>query len=392
MRVALIDTTKKPRAYSIALLKIGEMLRKQGHKCKLFVNKLPARNQFDEIWLSTVFTYDIPHAIGIALEARKRAPRVKIGGISATLMPEMFEKHGFEVHRGLIPEAEGLQPDYRLLHDKEDYSIAYTSRGCVRKCGFCMVKTLEPKFEERSGWENTLKPGAQKILFYDNNWLAKGKASVRKDVKKIKTLMERGRIKTVDFNQGLDARLVDEEMADILAEITIYPFRVAFDGMQEDGHVQRAFELMFQRGYKSFSSYVLYNYHDTPEDFYYRLREISEFGAKTKKEVAAIPMRYQPITEITRDYVGKHWTPEMKKAFMVLLGAHSAESACVSVKRIEEFEMWFGKNAQEFVRLLKYPKIRELTKRKQGALRYLRAQGETYPTFEELSAGKPRRR
>ena len=380
MRIALIDTAKKPTHYPVALLKIGAWRRSLGDECQLYTNRLP--KEADEIWLTTVFTFDIPHALGIVREAKKRAPVVKVGGVAATLLPEYFEKEGVEVHLGLIPEAEQLSPDYSLLPELPEYSIAHTSRGCIRKCKFCMVSKLEPKFHNRE-WLGDLAPGAKQIRFYDNNWLAKSVEDLAHDVNLIRGLVDEGRITSVDFNQALDCRLLTEEKADLLQGIPIRPVRFAFDGMQEDGHYQRAVRMLAKRGFRDFMTYVLYNFTDTPKDFYYRLRQSVELSQELSAAIDSFPMRYQPILEADagRDYVGKHWTETAKKGFMAILSLQSREGQIsmhggpVIVKSfpIGEFEYWFGKDADEFDRLLSYPKIRELARRKKGALRMARA-------------------
>ncbi len=173
MRIALVDTTPRATLYPLPLLKIGAWRKAEGDECVLFRDCLPAADDYESIWLTTCFTFDIPHALGMAIEAKKRARLVRVGGISATLMPQRFERHGLNVHQGLVPEAEGMPPDYSLLGIAPTYSITHTSRGCSRRCGFCMVSTLEPLFQERRAWECDLHPAAKKIMFYDNNWLAK---------------------------------------------------------------------------------------------------------------------------------------------------------------------------------------------------------------------------
>jgi hypothetical protein len=371
VRIALVDTTKKPTAYPIALLKIGAWRKALGDECELFTNALP--KGADEIWLTTCFTYDIPHALGIVRAAKDRAPVIKVGGIAATLLPEYFEQEGIEVHRGLIPEAEEYHPDYSLLPEPPAYSIAHTSRGCIRKCKFCMVHRLEPEFHNRD-WTGDLAPGAKRILFYDNNWLAKEPDDLAHDVGLIRGLVSAGQVVSVDFNQGLDCRLLTEEKADMLAGLPIRPVRFAFDGMQEDGHYQRAVRLMAVRGFRDFMTYVLYNFTDTPLDFYYRLRASVELSMDLEISVSSFPMRFQPILEVDhdREYIGKHWTLEWKRAFVAIRAQHS-QVGQVSPGDIDEFEYWFGKDADEFVRLLSYPRIRQLAARKKGALRMARA-------------------
>ena len=341
---------------------------------------MPKPGEFDEIWITTVFTFDIPHAIGLVREAKNRAGRVLVGGVSATLLPEKFEAEGVEVHRGLIPEAESFSPDYSLLGFAPEYSISHTSRGCVRRCGFCMVHRLEPDFHNRTDWINDIHPHTKKILFFDNNWLAKDIEDIKRDVSIIRGLVDAGRITSIDFNQGIDARLMTEELADLLKGVPLKPVRFAFDGMQEDGYYQNAIRTMAERGHHNFMTYVLYNFTDTPQDFYYRLRESVMLASELGVSVGSFPMRFQPILDIDkgRDYVGRHWTPAKKKGFMTILQRQSIGGG-VTFGTLAELEYWFGKDADEFNRLLSYPKLRQLIERKKGALRIERAIGNVRP-------------
>lgn len=375
MRIALVDSSPKPLIYPLPLLKIGAWRKSIGDECELFISRLPNESEFDQIWITTTFTYNIPHSLGMVREAKKRAVVVKVGGVAASLIPAPFEALGVDVHRGLLEDAEGFAPDYSLLKDKPKYSISHTSRGCLRKCGFCMVHKLEPKFKNRVGWESDLCPGATKVLFYDNNWLAKKKDQISHDVEALKGLSKKGIIKEIDFNQGLDARLMTPEIADIIKGLPIRPVRFAFDGMHEDGYYQRAVRMVAERGFRDITTYMLYNYQDTPQDFYYRLRETVVLRTEIVGDIASFPMRYQPILEVNkdRDYVGSAWTLKKARGVNAILGKHSV-SGRVSCRSIKEFEYWFGKDAEEFNKLLSYPKLRTLMDAKRG---YLRAQRST---------------
>ena len=132
--------------------------------------------------------------------------------------------------------------------------------------------------------------------------------------------------------------------------------------------------MMADRGFHNFMTYALYNFTDTPEDFYYRLRESVMLASELGVSVGSFPMRFQPILDIDkgRDYVGAHWTRAKKKGFMSILQRQSIGGG-VTFSTASEFEYWFGKDAGGFGRLLSYPRIAELTARKKGALRFKRA-------------------
>ncbi len=347
MRIALVDTTptsdNSPRLYPIALLKIGAWLKEKGDITELFMDRLPEPGSFEEIWISTLFTFDIPHSLGITIEAMKRARRVRVGGVAATLIPEPFQKTGAEVTLGLIPEAERFVGDYSLLGESPRYSIVHTSRGCVRSCGFCMVRRLEPELNDRPNWQDQIQPGTHKVLFYDNNWLAKPIEILKRDIEKMRALTSRAGIRVWDFNQGLDTRLMTEEIADLLEGIPIKPVRFAFDWKAEDGYYQNAVRLMARRGFSEFMSYMLYNFKDSPADFYYRLKESARLTEELGIQVKSYPMRYQPILEADRNHIGPRWTATMIGAFRRVVAAHSVSGqvSCLGgngLRPVEEFE------------------------------------------------------
>ena len=164
-----------------------------------------------------------------------------------------------------------------------------------------------------------------------------------------------------------------EELAQKLCGIPIKPVRFAFDGMHENGYYQQAVRLMAKQGFTSFMAYVLYNYKDEPSDFYFRLKESVRLQQELHVSVGSFPMRYQPILDIDsgRNFTGERWTEQQKKGFMLIRDKMSI-SGQVSSNSIKEFEFWFGKTAQEFVALISYPKISELSKKKLGFLRLRR--------------------
>lgn len=373
MRIALVDTNKKPKFYPLGLMKISAWLKDNGHECVFFNNTLPPAGEFDEIWISCIFTFDVGYSLGMIEAAKQRANKVYVGGVSPTLLPKHFEATGVHVVQGKISEAEKYSPDYDILGEKPAYSILKTSDGCIRKCKFCMVPILEPEYKERD-WAADIYPGTKKFVFFDNNWLAKDRKSLISDVEKLRGMYEAGKVTEIDFNQGLDARLVTEEIGALLEGLPIKPVRFAFDGMHEDGHYQRAIEIMHKHGFKSFMSYVLYNFTDTPKDFYYRLKEGARLSEKLGVSVGSFPMRFQPILEIDsqREHVGKYWTKQKRDNFMNILNKQSVAGQ-VSFSKVSDFEYWFGESSEKFDKLLSYPKLNEYMARKKGALRYERA-------------------
>ena len=119
-----------------------------------------------------------------------------VGGIASTLQPdEFFKETGIHPHVGLLDKPgdiddgnldiiDELPLDYSIL-DEIDYIypandayFGYMTRGCIRRCAFCAVKTLEPQYKDYIGIQDQLSYvdahfGKRKdLLLMDNNVFA----------------------------------------------------------------------------------------------------------------------------------------------------------------------------------------------------------------------------
>lgn len=119
---------------------------------------------------------------------------------------------GIDLKSELPPEIEAVKPDYELF--KTDYSIGFTSRGCIRDCGFCIVREKEGQIREVPfDWISH-----HKVIVLDNNFLA---SPLWKE--KLEYFI-RQKLK-VSFNQGLDIRLVNDENAGLLSKVKYYDLK-----------------------------------------------------------------------------------------------------------------------------------------------------------------------
>lgn len=175
-----------------------------------------------------------------------------------------------------------------------------TTYGCVRKCAFCAVPHIEPKYRELQEWE--IKP-----VVCDNNLLAASRKHFDKVIDSLKPL------KWCDFNQGLDARLMTKHHAERLAELKNPICRLAFDSTHYESAFLKAFYLLENAGIpkRNIHTYVLIGFDDTPEDALYRLRRVQGLGIRPN------PMRYQPVDAKHRnEYVSPKWTERELKDYM----------------------------------------------------------------------------
>jgi len=270
---------------------------------------------------------------------------IKLGGIGASLTPEAYEKEtGIKPHFGIIPEVEESKPDYSLFPNI-DYSIAFTTRSCPRRCGWCMVHRMEKEFIEIKNWEEYINHDKPKITFWDNNFFASSKEHQQRVFNKLIEWQ-----KNVDFNQGLDARLFNKFHAENFAQIKIHPLRFAFDSMATDKHIQKALNLAYEYGINDTSAYMLYNFMGTPEQLYYRMKEL----VKLKCDV--FPMKYQPLDALEKDqYIGKHFNKTFLDNFQKCLRTHFTNSNIGKGLEIERFNAIFGKDDKAFKKIFNNP-------------------------------------
>lgn len=159
----------------------------------------------------------------------------------------------------------------------------------------------------------------------------------------------------VDFNQGIDARLINEENIQLLAELPIHPLRIAFDHWSQRQVYENAIRLAAEHGITHLSNYILFNYLDKPIEFYYRLRLNILLCEELGISIYSFPMKYHPIDDPdyfqNRDYIGKHWNKKFIRAVQSVL--NSTKGKIGRSKKF--FEKAFGKNEAEYMKILYMP-------------------------------------
>ena len=119
--------------------------------------------------------------------------------------------------------------------------------------------------------------------------------------------------KPFDFNQGIDAKFFSSEKARLISTLRISPLRFAFDSIKDDAHIERAIEKAKKNGMKDIRVYVLYNFKDSPEDFYYRINKLNKLGA------LSYPMRYRDIDSVENHFISEKWDRKMLRALKLIL-------------------------------------------------------------------------
>ena len=165
----------------------------------------------------------------------------------------------------------------------------------------------------------------------------------------------------------MDARLATDENMKKLAEINIRPLRIAFDHYEQREIYCRAIRLAAKYGIKDLSNYLLYNFEDKPDDLYYRMRINVDLCEELGVTIYSFPMKFHPIFDPeyfrNRDYIGTHWNRKFIRAIQAVLNSTKGKVG----KGVSFFEEAFGRNIDEFHRLLWMPEEFIIFRRKYDA-------------------------
>jgi len=301
VHVLLVEPAYYTRFPPLGLLRLSTYHKARGRTVELVRGPCEPEMTPDLVCVTSLFTYSWESVHEAVSHYRSLFPRARIqlGGIYASLMPQHAALTGAELYTGLIPEVEELPPDYGLVPGW-DASILFSSRGCIRHCRFCSVPKIEPDFHPRPSVAGLVESSHRRIILWDNNFLASPFAA---DI--LDELAEMG--KTIDFNQGLDARLVTPLLAEKLTRVRQRLIRMAYDSPGEGEAVQRAIEYLSEAGVrkKKVVVYVLFNFRDSPDDFLRRIQDLMSWN------VTAYPMRFEPLNSLKKNqHIGPKWTAD----------------------------------------------------------------------------------
>ena len=156
----------------------------------------------------------------------------------------------------------------------------------------------------------------------------------------------------LDFNQGVDGRKINDENMKQLARLAIRPLRIAFDDIYLKDTYCQAVRTAHRHGIKEISNYILFNYKDKPEDLYERLRINIELNKELGIQIFSFPMKYSPISETDRTYIGINWCKKSVRAISAILQVTKGVVAAGS----RFFYKAFGNNLDEYFELLAMPR------------------------------------
>ena len=220
MRIGLIDVDGGKRFPNLALMKISAWHKVHGDTVEWYDAMFGGH--FDKVYLSKVFSFTPDYELPID------ADEIERGGsgycIDMEDGKEVFHK---ERDKHLPDEVEHIYPDYSLYPAlTQDPAFGFLTRGCPRGCDFCIVKDKEGRCSTKVADLSEFWRGQKNIVLCDPNILA------CRDWKDLLQQLIDSRA-WVDFNQGLDIRLMTEEKAEMLGHIKVKEIHFAWDRYED---------------------------------------------------------------------------------------------------------------------------------------------------------------
>lgn len=255
---------------NLALMKISAWHKQQGDEVEWWIPMMP----YDRVYSSKVFTFT-PENPYLPADTIK-------GGT------------GYGIYDELPPEIDELFPDY-TIYPNCNYAIGFLTRGCIRKCPWCVVPKKEGSIRPYRTWQEIKRPDSRDIVFMDNNVLA-----CPHGLEQIDSMG--GQDVRVDFNQGLDARLITPEVAKMLSRLKWISFiRMSADTDAMLDVVLTAADRLNSCGMKPWRLFVYVLVQDIPSAER-RVLKLRELGA-------------QPFAQPYRDFTNNIEPPQEQRDF-----------------------------------------------------------------------------
>lgn len=188
MRIGLVDVDGR-HFPNLALMRLAAWHKRRGDTVEWW----NGFTHYDRVYKSKVFTFTPDHDTVID------ADEIITGGT------------GYKDYGWLPLEVEATPPDYSI-YPQYPYAVGFLTRGCPNQCRWCVVPQKEGQIRPAADWDDIVRPDSRELVLMDNNVLASNHG--------LEQIEQLGYEKLwVDFNQGLDARLITPKVAKLLADL-----------------------------------------------------------------------------------------------------------------------------------------------------------------------------
>lgn len=264
---------------NLCLMKISAYHKSKGNYVEWYD---PTKKMYDSVYMSKVFSNEYSPDIPEPLNAK----RIYKGGTGyAISLQDEREIYDKSLDPELPIEIEHIYPDYSIYPEytgygkplKQQTAYGFLSRGCPRNCDFCHVAPKEGRCSQKVADLSEFWRGQGHICLSDPNILACPEWKILLD-----QLIKSGA--TIDFNQGIDARLITPEKATLLASMKLKTPHFAMDSMKVVEPVKKGLRL-YVNAYKTIKGkwnwrnakvFCLTNFDTTFEQDMQRIKAIQE--------------------------------------------------------------------------------------------------------------------
>ena len=256
MKIGLHDAEKEYFKHgktfpNYALMKISAWHKAQGDTVEWWIPTM----RYDKVYSSKVFDFTPvdPYLPEYAIR----------GGTGYRDIP---------IDKTLPEEIDHMFPDYSI-YPECDYAIGYLTRGCPNNCRWCVVPKKEGKIRPYREWKEIVRPDTDKLVLMDNNILAS-----EHGIEQMESIIESGY--RIDLNQGMDARLVNDRIADILSRLKWIRFiRFSCDQRSQIKPIRQTIDLLGKHGVRPYRIFIYLLVTEDIEDAAYRVESLKEYKA-----------------------------------------------------------------------------------------------------------------
>lgn len=253
---------------NLPLMKISAWHKARGDSVE-FV--LPLKH-YDKIYVSKVFGDEYSEMPISCLQADE----IVYGGTGFAITVENGKEVYHKDRDPVLPdEIEHIYPDYSLYPElTKDTAYGFLTRGCCNNCDFCIVSKKEGICSQKVADLSEFWKGQKNIELLDANLLAcKDRMELLQQLADSKA--------NVNFNQGLDARFITREVADLLKKIKAKRTHFAFDFMKNEKAIIKGLSVYKEivgGGDSKQIVYILTNFNTTIEQDLYRVQAVRKLG------------------------------------------------------------------------------------------------------------------
>lgn len=278
---------------SLPLMKISAYHKSKGDDVKLVTCNL---EKFDIVYISKTFNLNLKK-IPQLLYLPQSDKYIQGGTGFAFEIVDGKEIYKKELDKPLKEEIENIYPDYSLYPTlTKNIAYGFLTRGCPNNCPFCIVSKKEGLCSKKVSDLNNFWKEQKEIKLLDANILAcKDRENLIHQLINSKSI--------IDYSQGLDARLIDNDSAKLIAQTKIKMIHFAFDLMKNEQQILKGLKLFskyFDKDAKYKRVYILTNYNTTLEEDYYRVLRVLELGYSPYVMIYQKGSHPQFLTDLSR--------------------------------------------------------------------------------------------